>query len=324
MSDPTILTYILMPIGLLLLFKGGELLVRGASSLARRMNIPDIAIGLTVVAWGTSMPEFFVNVIAVVHGTPDIAVGNIVGSNIANVFLILGLSALIRPLAVSHGTVFKEIPFSLLAAVVLYLLASDWLIDRQPAGALTRSDGLVLLAIFPVFLYYTFGIARQSRDQEMELDRPQDRLGHSLARLALGLAGLMVGGEWIVNGAVALALLMGMSQSLVGLTLVAIGTSLPELATSLMAAKRGYLDIAVGNVVGSNIFNTFVILGLSSTLTPLPVSPAMMVDLGVVVLSGMVLFGFMFTGTRHAVDRWEGVGLLLLYAAYVTFTILRG
>ncbi len=316
------LPYILLIIGFLLLIKGADYLVQGASSIARRWNVSDLVIGLTVVAFGTSTPELFVNIIASVQGNTDIAIGNVLGSNIANILLILGVSSVIYPLTVTKGTVWKEIPLSLLAAFLLGLLANDALIDKRDFSALTRIDGLVLLSFFVIFMYYSFSIAKKIEGMEEHVPTKVHGLIKSLLLLMLGLTGLTLGGKWIVDGAVRLALNFGMSQALVGLTIVAVGTSLPELATSAMAAYKKNVEIAVGNVVGSNIFNIFFVLGISSTLKPLPFPTRNNLDIGVVILSSILLFAYMFTGRRRSLDRWEGGVFVVLYVGYLAFLII--
>jgi cation:H+ antiporter len=319
-----VLTYILLIIGFVLLLKGADLLVDGASSIARRLNVSDLVIGLTVVAFGTSTPELFVNIIASLRGTTDIAIGNVLGSNICNVFLILGVSSMIYPLSVTKGTVWKEIPLSLLAALLLGILANDHLIDKRDPSALTRIDGLVFLSFFIIFLYYSFSIAKRIEGMEEHVPAKEHGLGKSLLLVILGLIGLTLGGKWIVDGAVHLATRFGMSQSLLGLTIVAVGTSLPELATSAMAAYKKNVEIAVGNVVGSNIFNIFFVLGISSIIKPLPLQTKNNVDIGVVILASLFLFFAMFTGKKRSLDRWEGIIFLALYAGYVLFLIVQG
>ncbi len=315
------LVYLLFIIGLIFLIKGADFLVDGASSIARRLNISDLVIGLTVVAFGTSTPELFVNVIASFKGNTDIAIGNVVGSNIANIFLILGISSVIYPLAVSKGTVWKEIPFSLLAAIVLFVTANDQLLDGARMSDLTRTDGLVFLSFFIIFIYYTVSIA--TRIDGMEELVPPKQYGwlKSSLYIILGLAGLTVGGKWIVDGAIALATAFGMSESLVGLTIVAVGTSLPELATSAVAAYKHNVEIAVGNVVGSNIFNIFFVLGISAIIKPLPFQMKNNRDIGVVVFSSLLLFLFMFTGKKRSLDRWEGIIFLVCYGVFIVYLI---
>lgn len=317
------LQYILLVIGFILLIKGANLLVDGASSVAKRLNISDLVIGLTVVAFGTSTPELFVNIFASIKGNTDIAIGNVLGSNIANIFLILGVSALIFPLAVGKGTVWKEIPLSLLAALLLGVMANDRLIDKSDTSALTRIDGLVFLAFFIIFIYYSFGIAKRIDGIDSHLPQKQYGLLKSLLLIAGGLVGLGVGGNLIVGGAVHIASRLGVSQSLIGLTIVAVGTSLPELATSAVAVYKKNFEIAVGNVVGSNIFNIFFVLGLSSIIKPLPFQPGSNVDIGAVILASLLLFLWMFTGKKRSLDRWEGMIFLILYGCYISFLVFN-
>ena len=317
-------TYFLFLLGFLVLIKGADLLVDGASSIARRLNISDLVIGLTVVAFGTSMPELFVNIVASARGNTDIAIGNVLGSNICNIYLILGISAIIYPLSVSRGTVWKEIPFSLLAAIVLGLMANDRLIDKNSASLVTRIDGLVLLAFFTIFLYYSFGIAKAIEGMDEHVSVKTLGIAKSSLLVIVGLIGLVLGGKWIVDGAVAIAKNIGMSESLLGLTVVAVGTSLPELATSAVAAYKKNVEIAVGNVVGSNIFNIFFVLGISSTIKPLPFQSKSNWDVAVAIAASLLLFLAMFTGKRHALDRWEGIVFLFLYGGYIVFLIING
>jgi len=316
--------YVFLVIGFILLIKGADYLVDGASSIARRLNVSDLVIGLTVVAFGTSTPELFVNIVASFKGNTDIAIGNVLGSNIANTFLILGVSSIIYPLTVTKGTVWKEIPFSLLAALVLAIVANDRFINGDPATVLTRADGLVFLSFFIIFLYHSFGIAQKIEGMEEHVPAEIYGLAKSILYIAGGLLGLSVGGKWIVDGAVHLALRFGMSESLVGLTIVAVGTSLPELATSAMAAYKKNVEIAVGNVVGSNIFNIFFVLGVSSVIKPLPFRETSNTDMGVVVLASVLLFISMFTGKKRSLDRWEGGVFLVLYTGYIVALSIMG
>jgi cation:H+ antiporter len=317
-------TYLLFIAGFVLLIKGAYFLVDGASAMARRLNVSDLVIGLTVVAFGTSTPELFVNVIASAKGNTDLAIGNVLGSNIANVFLILGVSSVIYPLEVTKGTVWKEIPFSLLAALVLGFMANDHLIDHENFSSLTRIDGLILLSFFSIFMYYSHGIAGEIEGVEQHVRVEEKSTVKSLFLVGAGLGALALGGKWIVDGAVVIARQFGMSQSLIGLTVVAVGTSLPELATSAVAAHRRNAEIAVGNVVGSNIFNIFFVLGISSVIKPLPFHIKDNPDIGMVILSSLLLFLFMFTGKKRSLDRWEGAVFLVLYAIYMIFLFVTG
>ncbi len=318
------MTYALLLVGFVFLIKGAGFLVDGASSLAKKLNISNLVIGLTIVAFGTSAPELFVNLFASFQGNTDIAIGNIVGSNIVNVLFILGIAAIIYPLKVSKGTVWKEIPMSLLAVILVLIMANDVFVDGVEFNSLTRSDGLTLIAFFLIFLYYTFGIAKNG-NTDVEQGAPKEFSGWvSAGYIVLGLIGLVVGGQWIVNGATAIATSFGLSDALIGLTIVAIGTSLPELATSAVAAYKKNSDIAVGNVVGSNIFNVFWILGVSSIIKPLPFRPELNFDLWAVVVASVLLFIWMFLGKRHTLERWQGVIFVLLYIAYILAIVMRG
>ncbi|MBN2136252.1 MAG: calcium/sodium antiporter [Sedimentisphaerales bacterium] len=317
------IVYFLMVAGFAAVVGGAEFLIRGASGLARRLRVSDLVIGLTVVAFGTSLPELFVNLTASINGDEGIAVGNIVGSNIANILLILGISALIAPLSVTPGTVWKEIPLSLLAAVLLLVMANDRLIDGGASMVLGRADGIILISFFVVFVYYSFGIARAGgaiRDVQGGPAMSGWRIGGGICT---GLVCLIVGSRWVVNGAVVLAGRLGVSQTVIGLTIVAVGTSLPELATSAAAAYRGNADLAVGNVVGSNIFNIFFILGASAVIRPLPFTSEQNVDTTVLIAASLLLLVFMLTGGRRRLDRWEGVVSILLYIGYLAFLVFR-
>lgn len=318
------LTAGLFLVGFLLLIKGADLLVTGASSLAAKLGISALVIGLTIVAFGTSAPELAVNLLASWQGSTDIAIGNVVGSNIANIFLILGVAAMIYPLSVQQGTVWREIPFALLAVVVLGVMANDALIDGVGASALVRSEGIVLIGFFLIFLYYIFSITKQSVSKSEDEEIAVVSTGRSVGMILVGLFGLVVGGKWIVDGATTFALQFGVSEALIGLTVVAIGTSLPELATSAVAAYKRNVDIAVGNVVGSNIFNVFWILGISATISPLPFSRALTFDVVVAVVATLILFMALFVGKRHTIERWQGVVLIVAYVAYVTVLLVRG
>lgn len=321
------LVYILFIIGFVLLVKGADLLVEGASSIAKKLRISELVIGLTIVAFGTSFPEFIVNIFATVQGSSGIAVGNVLGSNIANILLILGLSAIIYPLTVRHKTVWKEIPFALLAAITVGVLASDRLIDDATVSMLTRIDGVILMLFFLIFLYYIYEtIKKDHKDDTSSMVSTQGYSSlKSFVLIIGGLVLLNVGAKWVVDGGISLAEDLSVSESLVGVTLVALGTSLPELATSTMAAYKRNTDIAIGNIVGSNIFNIFLILGVSAIIHPLPFSGVNTVDIGVGILAPLLLFVVMFTGhKRNLLERWEGLVFLILYSGYIAFVIVHG
>ena len=323
-------------IGLVILVLGAEGLVRGASSLAAKLRISALVIGLTVVSFGTSAPELTVNIVSALQGSPDLAVANVIGSNIVNILLILGICAIIVPLSVKSSTVWKEIPLALLGVVLIGIMANDHLIDGVPFNVLTRSDGIALLALMAIFMYYIFGMAKNDREKaadaeiESALNKDEDsqikqyNMLSSVGLTIIGLVGLVLGGRLLVSGAVDIAQAAGLSEALIGLTIVAIGTSLPELATSVVAALRKQADIAIGNIVGSNIFNVFFVLGVTSTILPLPISSALNFDILVSIIATGLLFLFMFTSGKHKLMRWEGIVFIALYVAYLAYLIVRG
>lgn len=313
-------SYVLLIAGFVCLIIAAGFLVDGSAALARRMNVSDLVIGLTVVAFGTSTPELFVNLAAAVRGQMDIAFGNVVGSNIANILLILGVSAIIAPLAASRGTVWKEIPFSLLAAIVLGIVVNDILFSGT-SGMVTRGDGLILLCFFCIFLYYSASIAFEVKGIEQHTPIKALSIPAALIRVGSGLGGLMLGGWLIVTNATLIAKTIGMSEALIGLTIVAVGTSLPELATSAVAAYKKNADIAVGNVVGSNIFNIFFILGVTTVVHPIPFNVNSNIELVVLIVASIILFVSMFTGKKRFIDRWEGILFLAAYIGFIGYKI---
>lgn len=317
------LSLFLLFVGLGVLVLGADALVKGASSLAKRLGISTLAIGLTVVAFGTSMPEMVVSLYAAWQGNAAIAIGNIVGSNIANLLLILGVSAAITTLTVKSTTVWKEIPFALLAMILVYTMGNDRLFDGVPFNVLTRTDGFSLISLFIIFLVYTYGLGKvKSAEPEEPVKIYSDWLSVLLS--LVGILLLAGGGKVIVDNAVILARVLGMSDALIGLTIVAVGTSLPELATSVVAAMRRQSDIVIGNVIGSNIFNVFWILGLSSTVAPLPFTSATNVDVLVGIAATLFTFLALFVGKKHKFERWQGVLFVISYIAYLWYLIARG
>lgn len=317
------LTNILLVLGgFYLLIKGADYLVNGSSSLARKLGVPALVVGLTVVAFGTSAPELFVSVLAAMKGSTDIAIGNVLGSNIANILVILGIAALVTPLKLQSSTVWKEIPFSLLAAVLVLVLGADVFLDGASTGVLSRIDGLVMMAFFLVFLVYTFGIRETGEQPKSKIE--QMALWKSIVWILGGLVALVLGGQFVVTGATAIAFALGVSENLIGLTIVAVGTSLPELVSSFVAARKGHTDIAIGNVVGSNIFNIFLVLGASSIISPLPFNAMNVMDGFAVVTATLLMFFLLFVGRRHTLYRMEGAIFLLMYVGFVVFAIVRG
>ncbi len=321
-----IVQIVIILIGFMLLVRGADVLVRGASSLALRFGVSALLVGLTVVALGTSMPELVVNVLAALRGTGDIAIGNVVGSNIANIALVLGVSALLVPLRVQISIVWREIPFALLVIVLAGVMASDIILDGSAVNTLSRIDGLALLSMLSIFLYYLVAGARAARS---EPDLPAQQVGKfSWARsgwdVVIGIVMLVIGGRFVVDNAVLIATTLGLSEKLIGLTIVAVGTSLPELVTSVVAVRKGETDIGIGNVVGSNILNIILVLAIAAVITPLPFSASAFIDIGVAIGFTALLFAFMYVGKRHELERWQGAGFLACYATYLAFLIIQG
>lgn len=314
-----IIQLILLAVGLLLLIKGADFLVDGASTFAKKKNVSDLAIGLTIVAFGTSAPELVVNVFAAFQGHEDIVFGNIIGSNNFNLLAILGIAGLITPLVVQSSTVWKEIPISFLAALVLLLLANNFFSGSGPV--LSRLDGIILLCLFVLFLYYVY---KQMREIPMDEKLEVKQMSNSkiLAFVILGLTGLVLGGRLVVSAAMDIAANLGVSEKIIGLTIVAAGTSLPELATSVIAALKKKSDIAVGNIIGSNIFNIFFILGVSAVVRPQNFDPVFNTDLYLLLGGTTFLFVAMFLTAKKKLDRWEAVILLLTFIAYTIYLVL--
>lgn len=311
---------LLLLLGFVALIVGADKLVDGASNLATRLGIPNIVIGLTIVSFGTSAPELVVNVIAATNNNTEMVLGNVIGSNLFNVLAILGICAIIHPLALNENTTWVEIPLSLLAAVAVYVVANDVLLDNASVNLITRTDGLILLLFFTIFLVYNISLSRQS-DPEAEADAPQYPYLKSVVFVLLGLTGLVVGGRLIVDNAVNLAQTIGLSERVIGLTIVSIGTSLPELATSVMAVRRKNIDIAIGNVVGSNIFNIFLVLGVSTLINPVSVQKDSFLDIILNIIAGILLFVFLFTGKGRGLERLEGIIFLVIYISYVVYIL---
>lgn len=312
---------LILIVGFVALIYGANLLIDSASSLARRLNVSDIVIGLTIVAFGTSAPELIVNLFASFSKSPEMVMGNVVGSNVFNVLGILGIAALIYPLSVKKQTTWIEIPLSLLAAVAILVMANDVFIDKGESMWVSRSEGIVLLLFFAIFLAYNISLALKGNDGDSSVPHKHYTVTKAVLFLLAGLALLVVGGRVIVYAAVELAKMAGLSERVIAVTIVSIGTSLPELATSVMAARKRNVDIAIGNVVGSNIFNSFLILGASASIFPVTVTPAANIDLGLNVLASFLLFAFMFTGKHRKLDRWEGLAFLLMYVGYLVYIL---
>lgn len=302
-------------VGVVLVLWGADRLTEGAASMARRFNVPEIVIGLTIVAAGTSAPELFVSVTSALQDTPDLAVGNVLGSNIINTLLIVGVAAMVAPMTISRSTVRKDIPFSVLASVLLIVLCLDTFdgIDLQ-GNTISRLDGIILLAGFVLFMFYTFSVAQKSPAQDTSDDKSVIPIWKSLFFVVIGLFCLVVGSDLFVSSASSVAEHLGVSQSIIGLTIVAGGTSLPELATSVVAAYKGQSAIAIGNVIGSNVFNILLILGMTAVICPMQIGGITIVDLSMMLLS--VVLVWFFSYTRFTVEKWEGAVLTLSYVVY--------
>lgn len=316
LSNPILLGLFLV-VGLVLLVKGADWLVDGASKLAKRLGVTDLVIGLTIVAFGTSMPEFVVNMVSVADGATDLAITNILGSNIINTLVILGCSALVCPLVAQRSTVRLDIPLNIVAGVLVlvFVFISS---PMEPKG-LSRIEGLALLVVFAAFLVYTFYTAKA--DATTTTESTPFPLWKCVVLILVGLVGLVVGGEMIVKSAVAIARYCGVAESVIGLTIVALGTSLPELATSVVAAFKHNNDIAIGNVVGSNIFNVFFILGTSAIIKHLPVYPGIEIDAALVAVSALAVW-LLLCNKNRSINRWGGALLLVIYAGYLTYRLL--
>lgn len=319
--------------GFFLLIKAADWLVKGSSAIAKKLRVSDMMIGLTVVSFGTSTPELLVNIFASISGDSGIVLGNVIGSNLSNTLLILGLAATVSPLTVRYATVMKEIPFSLLAAAMVAVVANDSILHPGSASMIDAGDGVILLFFFFVFLYHAAHLARGSMPSTAAASMP---LAQAVFLSAFGIVGLTAGGRIAVTAAESAAHLLGFSEALIGLTVIALGTSLPELTTSVVAAKKGNADIAIGNVIGSNVFNVFWILAISSLIRPVAFDVSLNGDLAVLMTGTVMLFFFTHTGPirkrlffwkqrhGHKISRPEGFLLLATYTAYLAYIAVRG
>lgn len=317
------MAFILLILGFVLLVGGAEWLIYGASRLAKRLGVSELQIGLTVVAFGTSLPELIINVMARDSGASDLAIANVVGSNITNILLILGIAAMIRSLSVQRTIVYREVIFNILISVMVLLLAADRIL-RQNASfqGLDMVDGVVLISYFVLFLFYTYNTARPREHVPKRVkSEEQADIPKSFVLLVVGAVAVSLGGRWIVESAVLIAEAFNLSQALIGITIVALGTSLPELATSVMAVRKGHVDIAVGNVVGSNLFNLMWVLGFSSMLGDLPFSTELIAD--TIFMGGVAVILFLmlaFGRAKHQISRFDGMLMLFLYIAYIVIS----
>jgi cation:H+ antiporter len=316
------MVYVWLIVGFILLIKGADYFVDGSSNIAKLLRVPTLIIGLTIVAFGTSAPEATVSIIAALEGTADVAMGNVVGSNIINMTFIVGAAAFLFPLKVENEMVKKQIPFTFLSGLVLLIMMSDVFLQNMATNSLTRSDGLVLLIFLSIFLFYIIEVAMKNREEMSETKGSENmKWGKSILITVLGLAGIIVGGQLVVSNATEIAYALGMSEVLVGLTIVAIGTSLPELVTSVAAALKKQSEIALGNIVGSNIFNILFVLGASSVITPLTFDAKVFTDVYIMLIVTIILL--VFSRTKFAIGKREGLFLMLVYIAYLIYIIIR-
>ena len=317
--------YLLFVVGFVLLIKGADWLVAGSATIAKKNNVSNLVVGLTIVSMGTSMPELIVNVLASSKDASQIAIGNILGSNIANILLILGVAAFIYPIKIKESTVFSEIPYSIIALLLVAFVANSNLFGSHN-NSITQIDGIILLAFFGLFVAYIIRLAKNG-SADMIDDIPDEKItaGKSFLMVLLGMIGLFFGGQWVVNGAIAAAEHFGLSEAFIGLTVVAIGTSLPELVTSAVAAYRNNTDIAMANIIGSNIFNLLWVLGISAIIKPMSFDSSLNADILILLgASCLILFSLVTGKVKNQIGKPTGTLFLLLYLTYVVFLIYRG
>lgn len=315
--------------GLALILVGANILTDGSAALARRIGISDLIVGLTVVAFGTSTPELVISVLSAARDTAGLAVGNVVGSNIFNILVIVGITAIVRPISVGRDIMSTEIPLVILSSLLLIVMANGPLLDGAPLSVITRVDGIILLIFFILFMRETLVRSRRRPAPAPEAASGPTAnpaanempLAKSLVFIVLGLAGLIIGGDRFVAGASDIARGMGVSDAVIGLTIVAVGTSLPELAASVAAALKGNSDMALGNVIGSNVFNIFLVLGAAATVRPLPLGDVTAVDLGTLMGASLLFWICGWLVGRRTITRGEGVMLTALYVAYMVWLV---
>ena len=319
------MTYLLLLVGFALLIIGADYFVKGASAISAILRVPPILVGLTIVSFGTSSPEATVSITAALNGNDDVSLGNVVGSNLFNTLFVLGVTAFIAPIIVKSQTIRKEIPFSFLASITLLVLMADIFLQDFSDNMLTRSDGIILLLIFAVFLYYIFELARKSRndfgEQPSKMEEKDKNWVKNGTFILGGLAAIVFGGDLVVKNSTEIALSLGMSEALVGLTIVAVGTSLPELVTSAVAAWKKESEIALGNIIGSNIFNILFVLGASATISPIGVNSSLFTDIFILIVYTIVVL--IFAMTNLTIKKREGIFLAISYIVYMVYIILR-
>lgn len=324
------LTYLLLIIGFFLLIKGADFFVDGSSSVAKILKVPSIVIGLTIVAFGTSMPEASVSVTAALQGKNELAVSNVIGSNIFNLLVVLGASALVRPIQVRWSILKREFPFSILITVILLLMMTGFrfggILSGNKEYTLSRMSGIILLVLFVGFVVSAVIDALRSRKMIQAVGEPEEEYEvltpvRSAVYIVIGIAGIIIGGNFVVDSASAIAVSFGLSQTFIGLSIVALGTSLPELVTSMVAAKKGENDLALGNVVGSNIFNILLILGMSASITPITISALAVRDTIILIVASFLVY--ICAVSRKGLSKLEGLMFLLFYAGFFAYILVR-
>lgn len=313
---------LLLIIGFIALIKGADIFVDGASSTAQNFKVSKMLIGLTIVAFGTSAPELAVSMNALASGNSDMVLGNVIGSNILNILLILGVAAMIKPIAVKDNTVKKELPLVLLVSTLLVVLFLDTIFGGGDINQITRSDGIVIILFFSVFLYYLITLAKQKRTSKEDEEPPKFKLGKSLLFVLLGLAAIIIGSDLVVDSASNIATALGISERVISLTVIAFGTSLPELVTTIVSAKKGEQDLLVGNIIGSNIFNICLVLGVPVVIFGgIAESSFQILDLVMLILSALLLYIFSKT-SKQKISRVEGAAMLAVFAVYYTLVFV--
>lgn len=313
--------YIFLVIGIVLLIKCADIFVDGSSNIAKFLGVPSLVIGLTIVAFGTSAPEAAVSITAALSGQNDISIGNVVGSNICNLLLVLGLSALFNPLKAKKDIIFRDYLFSLLSYIVLLFLVVDSFIENKGTSYITFSEGLILLSFLVVYLYSLLISSLKNKKEKQIKEKRTKFEFKNIIYIIVGLIGIILGGNLVVEGATKIAKSLNITENLIALTIVAIGTSLPELVTSIVAAKKKETDIAIGNVLGSNVFNIFFIVGTSSTLRPLSLNIESLIDIIIMTIVGIIVYIFILKDKK--ITRKSGILMLLMYLAYTFYIILR-
>ena len=319
-----VIEVLLFFLGLYLLVKCSHLIVEGSSSLAQKLGVSSLVIGLTVVAFGTSLPELVVNIFAAINNNPDLIFGNIIGSNIANILMVLGISAIVGAITLKYTTIWKEIPFALLASFILFVLISKIFIGNFEGPYLTRINALILLGLFAMFLYYILETIKNEKSKVPLLEKEQESNYKTWLKIIAGVVGIFFAGKFVVEGVVFLSSVLGVGEFLISATAIALGTSLPELAVCINAILKKKVDLAVGNIIGSNIFNILWVLGIVALIRPIKIPNFNLFDISVMFFATLLLFIFMFVLKKHELNRKTGIVFLILYVAYIAYILFRG